>query len=143
MSIFDISRKRKEELLALRSKLKKTEEEKDANDDTNNNATESVKPKFRSYQPTSDTLKKQMFGSAQPVDVSETVESEVANRHLRTLENIDFSDLAPKKPDWDLKRAIEPKLRKLERRTEKAIAEIVRERLQKEASNDNQEAMDE
>ena len=44
----------------------------------------------------------------------------------------DFTNLAPKKPDWDLKRAIAPKLEKLEKRTQKAIAELIRERLKKE-----------
>ena len=37
-----------------------------------------------------------------------------------------------KKPDWDLKRDIAPKLEKLEKRTQKAIAELIRERLKEE-----------
>lgn len=41
----------------------------------------------------------------------------------------DFTNLAPRKPDWDLKRDIGPKLEKLERRTQRAIAELIRERL--------------
>ena len=44
----------------------------------------------------------------------------------------DFTNLAPKKPDWDLKRDIGPKLEKLEKRTQKAIAELIRERLKEE-----------
>ena len=40
--------------------------------------------------------------------------------------------MAPRKPDWDLKRDIAPKLEKLERRTQRAIAELIRERLQEE-----------
>jgi len=38
-------------------------------------------------------------------------------------------NLAPRKPDWDLKRDVAPKLSKLERRTQKAIAELIMERL--------------
>lgn len=34
--------------------------------------------------------------------------------------------LAPRKVDWDLKRDIEGKLAKLERRTQRAIAELIR-----------------
>ena len=41
-------------------------------------------------------------------------------------------NLAPRKPDWDLKRDIAPKLEKLERRTQRAIAELIRERLAEE-----------
>ena len=44
----------------------------------------------------------------------------------------DFTNLAPRKPDWDLKRDIGPKLEKLERKTQRAIAELIRERLQEE-----------
>ena len=44
----------------------------------------------------------------------------------------DFTNLAPRKPDWDLKRDITPKLAKLEKRTQKAIAELIRERLKEE-----------
>ncbi|KAJ3086526.1 Coiled-coil domain-containing protein 12, partial [Quaeritorhiza haematococci] len=41
----------------------------------------------------------------------------------------DLFNLAPKKPDWDLKRELEKKLEKLERKTATCIATIIRERL--------------
>ncbi|CAG0882760.1 unnamed protein product [Cyprideis torosa] len=41
----------------------------------------------------------------------------------------DLTNLAPRKPDWDLKRDVAKKLEKLERRTQRAIAELIRERL--------------
>ena len=41
----------------------------------------------------------------------------------------DLIALAPKRPDWDLKRAIEPRLERLKKKTERAIAEVIRERL--------------
>lgn len=47
----------------------------------------------------------------------------------------DISNLAPRKPDWDLKRDLAKKLEKLERRTHKAIAELIRERLKNEITN--------
>jgi len=45
------------------------------------------------------------------------------------IDEIDISNLAPRKPDWDLKRDASKKLERLERRTQKAIAELIRERL--------------
>jgi coiled-coil domain-containing protein 12 len=45
-----------------------------------------------------------------------------------------LEDLAPKKINADLKREIEPKLHKLERRTQKAIVALLRERLEQEAA---------
>lgn len=45
------------------------------------------------------------------------------------VDDIDISTLAPRKPDWDLKRDVAKKFEKLERRTQKAIAELIRDRL--------------
>ena len=45
------------------------------------------------------------------------------------IEELDIVNLAPRKPDWDLKRDIAKKLEKLEKRTSRAIGEIIRERL--------------
>ena len=41
--------------------------------------------------------------------------------------------MAPRKPDWDLKRDAAKKLEKLERRTQRAIAELIRDRLKNES----------
>lgn len=38
-------------------------------------------------------------------------------------------NIAPKKANWDLKRDVEKKLEKLNRRTQRAIVEIIRERM--------------
>jgi coiled-coil domain-containing protein 12 len=43
----------------------------------------------------------------------------------------DITNLAPRKPDWDVKRDVAEKLERLDRRTQKAIAELIRERLKK------------
>lgn len=52
------------------------------------------------------------------------------------IDEIDLTNLAPRKPDWDLKRDIAKKLEKLDRRTQRAIAELIRERL-KEGQTDS------
>ena len=44
---------------------------------------------------------------------------------------------APKKVNWDLKRDIQEKMEKLERRTQRAIVQLLRERLEQEAAEDN------
>jgi coiled-coil domain-containing protein 12 len=43
--------------------------------------------------------------------------------------------LAPKKLNWDLKRDIQPKLDKLERRTQRAIVQLLQDRLGRDAAN--------
>lgn len=45
------------------------------------------------------------------------------------VKDIDITNLAPKKIDFDLKRSIGKKLQKLEKRTQKAISDLIRERL--------------
>ena len=88
---------------------------------------------FRSYQPESDTLKQDVVPEAKPGDVSEHIKDEIAKENQGLVVNeLDFVSLAPRKPDWDLKRDVAPKLDKLERRTQKAIAELIRERLKEE-----------
>lgn len=55
----------------------------------------------------------------------------------------DLNTLAPRKPDWDLKRDIEKRISKLERRTQRAIAELIRERLKGEQNLDLASAVNE
>ena len=88
---------------------------------------------FRSYQPESDALKQDVVPEAKPGDVSEHIKDEISKENQGLVVNeLDFVSLAPRKPDWDLKRDVAPKLDKLERRTQKAIAELIRERLKEE-----------
>lgn len=49
------------------------------------------------------------------------------------VHDIDLANLAPRKVDFDLKRAINKKLLKLEKRTQKAISELIRERLRSDS----------
>lgn len=48
----------------------------------------------------------------------------------------DLLNLAPRKPDWDLKRDVAKKLAKLEKRTQRAIAVLIRERLMETKQGD-------
>ena len=45
-------------------------------------------------------------------------------------------NLAPRKPDWDLKRDVSKKLTKLEKRTQRSIAVLIRERLMETKQDD-------
>jgi coiled-coil domain-containing protein 12 len=42
----------------------------------------------------------------------------------------------PKKVNWDLKRDVEKKMQKLEKRTQRAILDLLRERLQRQAEEE-------
>lgn len=54
------------------------------------------------------------------------------------VEEIDIQNLAPRKPDWDLKRDVSKKLEILERKTQRAIAELIRDRLRSNGEIDLQ-----
>lgn len=47
-------------------------------------------------------------------------------------DNLDLDNMVPKKANWDLKRAIAPRLEKLEQRTQRALRAIARESAQKQ-----------
>lgn len=54
-----------------------------------------------------------------------------------------FVNIAPKKPNWDLRRDVQKKLDKLERRTQKAIFKIMEEQeKQKELAEDGENTED-
>ena len=63
------------------------------------------------------------------VDSEQPQDSLEAGQQTTMIEELDIINLAPRKPDWDLKRDIAKKLEKLERRTARAIGEIIRDRL--------------
>lgn len=88
------------------------------------------RPKFRSYNPQDEELQNQVVPSAQAGDVVSKVQGQLESAKSKVvIDELDISNLAPRKPDWDLKRDVAKKLEKLERRTQKAIAELIRERL--------------
>ncbi|KYN39099.1 Coiled-coil domain-containing protein 12 [Trachymyrmex septentrionalis] len=118
--------KRKERLQALK---RKNEEGKESANDMIENL---PKPKFRSYKPQDENLKNNMIEDAKPGDVESVVQEQLDAANSKVvIEELDISNLAPRKPDWDLKRDIAKKLEILERRTQKAIAEEVRARLKR------------
>ncbi|EEP80928.1 conserved hypothetical protein [Uncinocarpus reesii 1704] len=75
-----------------------------------------------------------------PIEGQTTLEEKAAKISLSTAETaqkdeeadkpIDLFKLQPKKPNWDLKRDLDAKLKILNVRTENAIARLVRERIQ-------------
>ncbi|CAK9795812.1 Coiled-coil domain-containing protein 12 [Anthophora plagiata] len=116
--------KRKERLQALK---RKNEDSKENKSDI---PSKLPKPKFRSYKPQDESLKDKVLESAKPGNVEAEVQEQLSAANTKVvIEELDISNLAPRKPDWDLKRDVAKKLEKLERRTQKAIAELIRDRL--------------
>ncbi|CAI2349922.1 unnamed protein product [Caenorhabditis sp. 36 PRJEB53466] len=83
---------------------------------------------FRNHKPDDEV------GTQKTAVDMDIVQREIADHlkdvlHEKAIDSVDLAMLAPKKIDWDLKRDIESKMLKLERRTQKAVATIIRQRL--------------
>jgi len=137
MSLADASEARKARLVALRKRKAGEAVEGD------NESTEPV-IKHRIFDPETRTLKKHTKDD--DVVMEDTVEKKVeglaqaiiAEDKERRAQDLDLFNIAPKRPNWDLKREMEKKLAKLERKTQEAIHTLIRQRLaaQKGQSDD-------
>ncbi|KAF8077728.1 mRNA splicing factor [Lyophyllum atratum] len=130
MSLAEASEARKARLLALRQRKAGEAPEQE------------LVIKSRNFDPESRTLRKR-----DPVkDTDDTIERNVeglaetiiAEDEQRRAQELDVFNIAPKRPNWDLKRDMEKKLAKLERRTQESIHTLIRQRLaaQKGESDD-------
>ncbi|XP_043543898.1 coiled-coil domain-containing protein 12 [Chiloscyllium plagiosum] len=132
------ARRRKERLTALRERQlqnrnqdegepenKQLREDKDTNEEVKHREL-----KLRNYVPEDRELKERQVPNAKPASVDEKVKDQLeAGKPEPIIEEVDLVNLAPRKPDWDLKRDVAKKLEKLEKRTQRAIAELIREKL--------------
>ncbi|XP_019471753.1 coiled-coil domain-containing protein 12 isoform X3 [Meleagris gallopavo] len=85
---------------------------------------------LRNYDPEDEELKKRKLPPAKPASVEDKVKDQLEAAKPETIiDEVDLTNLAPRKPDWDLKRDVAKKMEKLEKRTQRAIAELIRERL--------------
>ncbi|CAL8581896.1 hypothetical protein XPA_007576 [Xanthoria parietina] len=92
----------------------------------------------RNYDPT--TRGPKLGFEAAPTENAETLEDRADRAERETREKeakeeqedkpIDLFKLQPKKPNWDLKRDVARKMELLNRRTDNAIARLVRERIE-------------
>ncbi|KAH9996853.1 mRNA splicing factor [Russula vinacea] len=127
MSLAAASEERKARLLALRKKRAG-----DDVDDTSGDAREPVLA-TRNFDPETRTLRKHQAN----VEMEDTLEHNVkglaeqiiAEDEAKREQDLDLLNIAPKRPNWDLKREMEKKVAKLERQTQQAIHTLIRQRL--------------
>ncbi|KAI6036493.1 hypothetical protein PISMIDRAFT_670057 [Pisolithus microcarpus 441] len=138
MSLQEALEARKARLLALRKR-----KEEGATDD--NRAAVLLN---RNFDPETRTLRKHAVNGAiiedtLEQDVDGMAEKIIAEDEQQRAEELNVFNIAPKRPNWDLKREMERKLAKLERKTQEAIHTLIRQRLssQKGQSEDIMGAM--
>ncbi|TFL02892.1 mRNA splicing factor [Pterulicium gracile] len=135
-SLADASEERKARLLALRRRK--------AGEATGDEATAkiSILLSGRNFDPESRTLRKHTANGAGD-EHEDTVEKAIAgvaemiirDDEAKRAEELDVFNIAPKRPNWDLKRETDKKLAKLERRTQEAIHTLIRQRLAAQKGN--------
>ncbi|KAF5330926.1 hypothetical protein D9619_005387 [Psilocybe cf. subviscida] len=126
MSLAEASEARKARLIALRKRK--------AGEIVDDNGVAEPLIKSRNFDPESRTMKKR---AKDDVVMDDTVENQVkglaqqiiAEDEKRRAQELDVFNIAPKRPNWDLKREMDKKLAKLERRTQEAIHTLIRQRL--------------
>ncbi|KZT26591.1 mRNA splicing factor [Neolentinus lepideus HHB14362 ss-1] len=124
MSLAEVSESRKARLIALRKRR--------AGEVADEKCVEAL-IRTRNFDPETRTLKKHI----QDVEMEDTVEKAVggladriiAEDEERRAQELDLFNIAPKRPNWDLKREMEKKMAKLERQTQRAIHTLIRQRL--------------
>nr|XP_057941060.1 coiled-coil domain-containing protein 12 [Doryrhamphus excisus] len=138
-SLRDQALKRKERLKALREKQLHGRPQEDGEPEHKKATLEEEEErteerhkelKLRNYIPEDEELKERQVPKAKPASVEDKVKDQLeAANPEPIIEEVDLANLAPRKPDWDLKRDVAKKLEKLSRRTQRAIAELIRDRL--------------
>lgn len=98
-------------------------EEDNTNDENGTNQENNLNMKFRNYVPHDKQLQE---GKVSP-PVLPKFEDPVAAAPPPSAEEDPFVNIAPKKPNWDLRRDVQKKLDKLERRTQKALYKLMEE----------------
>jgi len=97
--------------------------------------------KFRNYLPHDEQLR---GGKVAPLSLPKFDDPIAADAtEPKQLEN-PFGNIAPKNPNWDLKRDVQKRIDKLEKRTQKALAEIaLQQQKEKEALEEGSDAAQE
>lgn len=114
----DTSSSRKERLKRMRDEATAVEAETAA-------AVEEPKLKFRNYVPRNEKLEHQE--AAQPKVQSFQPEPVEPQEYQPDYSEELLINVAPKKPNWDLRRDMNKKLERLERRTQRAMIQIMQQ----------------
>ncbi|GAA5996108.1 CCDC12/cwf18 family protein [Rhodotorula paludigena] len=94
--------------------------------------------RFRNYDPETGKARKHAR-----TDEDDTVEKQVegltdraiAEDERQRAQELNLTNIQPKKPNWDLKRDLDRKLAKLKPKTDLAISQLIRKRLQAQRGN--------
>ena len=109
---------------------KKTQEEQDEMLDVPKSKPEKPKLRLRNYKPHDSEFKKAERITEKPVKIASQIKDQLIEDDDDVKQDeIGIETLQPRKPDWDLKRDLNPKMKKLNKRTHKVLTEMLKDRL--------------
>ena len=129
---------RKDRLAALSAKAGRTKQHESSDE-----SKEASKLTFRNYTPSDASLVQRSQDAQLPSPAKKKVKIEEALKQAQDEVKREFTTTPDavcetKKINWDLKRDIELQIYKLERRTQRAIVMLLKEKLTKEADVDKE-----
>ena len=146
---------RRQRLMQMRAKYATNnnqqgeEDDNDEEDESDNDQQEYEEPPegmllLRSYKSAEASFPH--LGSATNKEEINTLEMKVtdqliASKNIKVGDSLDLKTLAPRKVDWDLRRGISDKLEKLDRRTQKAVTQLIRNRMNEEGKGEESEML--
>ncbi|XP_074280814.1 uncharacterized protein LOC141605812 [Silene latifolia] len=139
---------RRERLKALKAAKELSETPDDDDDDSRNGVDrnddqDGLNLKFRNYLPHDKQLQEGKLNAPELPKFEDPVAAEPAAEPPAEQAEDPFLNIAPKKPNWDLRRDVQKKLDKLERRTQKALYKLMEEQeKQKQLEDGNMTAED-
>ncbi|PHJ23295.1 cwf18 pre-mrna splicing factor protein [Cystoisospora suis] len=112
-----------------------TTESEDNQDD--HTAANSAQLKFRNYVPRDAALRQFCIPRPSVEELEKQIDREAGDA-VRSAANEDvLSQIAPRRPNWDLKRDVEKKLAVLSKRTDRAIFELIRIKVSEAVRSDD------
>eukprot|EP00440_Ansanella_granifera_P059311 gb/GFBE01064291.1/.p1 GENE.gb/GFBE01064291.1/~~gb/GFBE01064291.1/.p1 ORF type:complete len:164 (+),score=45.82 gb/GFBE01064291.1/:1-492(+) len=87
---------------------------------------------FRNYQPRTPELRDLCLPRITSADIEDDIDREIQDAIAAAEDTDAVLAIAPKKPNWDLKRDVERKMTTLSSRTDRAVVQLIRLRIKKD-----------
>lgn len=87
---------------------------------------------FRNYVPRTPDLKDFCKAKVTSADIEAEIDKEIQEAIAAGVDQDAVLAIAPKKPNWDLKRDVERKMQVLQARTDRAVVQLIRQRIRQD-----------
>merc|ERR1719456_21159 len=88
--------------------------------------------RFRNYIPRTPELRDFCLAKVTSTDIEAMIDKEIAESANAAEDQEAVMAIAPRKPNWDLKRDVERKMQVLQARTDRAVVQLIRQRIKQD-----------